>query len=147
MSSDPDHIKLMEDVALHFLGPLNTNQSNSDRTKLRFGTNGSVSVDLTKGVWHDFENDEGGGAIDLIMREAGCIDQRAAYEWAESEGYWTNGKVNGAASSKSSLGPIVATYDYVDEQNTILFRLSATTNQRRIFASVGPTAMAVGSIM
>ena len=130
MSSDPDHIKLMEDVALHFLGPLNTKQSNNDRTKLRFGTNGSVSVDLTKGVWYDWENNIGGGAVDLIMRETGLSETRAAYEWAESEGYWTNGKINGAASDRSSLGPIVATYDYVDEQNTILYHLHDCLNRK-----------------
>jgi AAA domain len=127
MNSDPDHIRLMESVALHFLGQLNENQSNRDRTQLRFGTNGSISVDLTKGVWFDHENNEGGGAIDLIMRETGLRGAREAYEWAEQEGYWTNGK--------TSFGKIIATYDYTDEKNVLLFQVvrlePKTFRQRR----------------
>ena len=124
MSSDPDHIRLLESVALHLLGTPNEKQSNNDRTKLRFGTNGSISVDLTKGVWHDFENNEGGGATDLIMREMGLKDAREAYEWAEREGFWINGKAKNGSAGKASLGKIVATYDYTDENGVLLFQVT-----------------------
>ena len=51
----------------------------SKKHKLRFGTNGSKSVDLKKGVYYDHENREGGDAINLIMRELGIGDRNEAY--------------------------------------------------------------------
>ena len=59
--SDPDHVRLMEAVARHFFGEPNVRMSK--KHKLRFGTNGSKSVDLKKGVDYDHENREGGDAI------------------------------------------------------------------------------------
>jgi hypothetical protein len=38
----------------------------STDTELRFGSKGSISVDLTKGVWYDFEADGGGGLAGLL---------------------------------------------------------------------------------
>ena len=117
MSSDPDHIRLMECVAKHFLGEPNEKPSGQDRKDQRYGTHGSISVDLTKGVWHDFENNEGGGATDFIMREMGFHEAREAYDWAEREGYWINGKASSAS------GKIVAAYDYTDENGVLLFQV------------------------
>jgi len=41
------------------------NKALSHGSELRFGTHGSKSVDLAKGVWTDHETEEGGGFIDL----------------------------------------------------------------------------------
>ena len=35
---------------------------------LRFGTHGSLAVNLERGTWTDFETDESGGVIDLVKR-------------------------------------------------------------------------------
>ena len=52
----------METVARALLGE--PNKAMSKKTELRFGRQGSVSVDLSKGVFHDHENDaKGGGSI------------------------------------------------------------------------------------
>ena len=59
--------RIMPDVARHFWGEPNPRHSNGK--ELRWGTNGSRSVDLAKGVWHDHEANEGGGVIDLLKRE------------------------------------------------------------------------------
>ena len=40
------------------------------KTELRYGTKGSLSVRLDKGVWHDHENQTGGGVVDLIKRRS-----------------------------------------------------------------------------
>ena len=57
----------IETVARHFWGEpthsLSTDQS------LRFGANGSKVVELDKGVFFDFERDQGGGVADLIRLE------------------------------------------------------------------------------
>lgn len=59
----------MEDVARLLLGP--PNKSLSSKTELRFGNHGSLSVDLSKGIFHDFSEAKGGGVLDLIFRETG----------------------------------------------------------------------------
>ena len=60
-----DFPDLMEPVARRLLGE----PTSSTKDELRFGTKGSLSVDLKKGVWKSFETDEGGGCLDLIRRE------------------------------------------------------------------------------
>jgi hypothetical protein len=57
------------------------------KDELRFGTHGSLSVDLSKGVWRDHETDEGGGVLDLICRGIGAEkgDKAAAVNWLENE--------------------------------------------------------------
>lgn len=52
---------LMGPVALHLLGEPNAAMSKSN--ELRFGTHGSLSVDLNKGAWHDHEECVGGGLV------------------------------------------------------------------------------------
>ena len=53
----------------------------STRTELRWGTNGSFSVDLEKRVWHDHETKQGGGTKDLIKRHG-----YDPVEWVVREG-------------------------------------------------------------
>jgi hypothetical protein len=138
--SDPDHIRLLKAVASHFFGE--PNQRLSKKGELRFGTHGSLSVDLEKGVWYDHESNIGGGPLDLIRREAGVSEPREAYAWAEREGYWINGRArdfaNGAACGghRSKLrGEPTATYDYADEGGALLLQVvryaPKTFRQRR----------------
>ena len=60
----------------------------SRRTELRYGRHGSLSVDLTRGVWTDFEAGEGGGLLDLVMRERRC-NCASALRWLDEQG-WLN---------------------------------------------------------
>ena len=76
-----------------------------------------MSVNLDKGTWYSHEDGEGGGVIDLIMRQEGLNEARDAYEWAEKKGYWTNGH------ARQSSKTIVATYDYTDENGVLLFQV------------------------
>ena len=75
---------LIELVARALFGE--PNRAMSSRTELRFGTNGSLSVDLRKGVWKDFESDEGGGVLDLVQRGTGITEAREQFEWMEERG-------------------------------------------------------------
>lgn len=70
MSDSKKFRHLMVPVARHYWGPENHAQSN--RRQLRWGTNGSRSVSVEKGVWHDHENQEGGGVVDLLRKEEGA---------------------------------------------------------------------------
>jgi hypothetical protein len=64
-----DFAQYMEAVARDLLGAPNT--ALSTRTELRFGSRGSMSVRLDKGVWHDHEHGRSGGVLDLIKYKTG----------------------------------------------------------------------------
>lgn len=100
--------KVMEPVARHLLGEPNAALSKPD--ELRFGTHGSLAVDLVKGVWHSHESAEGGGVLDLIERETGIATRPEQMAWLETNGF----KVEKAQRVE------VAQYSYVDEHGVLL---------------------------
>ena len=122
--SDPDHVRLLQAVARHFFG--DPNRRLSKKGELRFGTHGSLSIDLQKGVWFDHEANEGGGPLDLIKRETSISEPREAYAWAEREGYWINGRARDSSTmlkhggQKKPRREPAATYDYTDEGGELL---------------------------
>ena len=70
MTERSDIAASMNAVARALLG--DPNRKMSSRDELRFGTKGSMSVDLGKGTWFDHEAGVGGGVLDLIRRERRC---------------------------------------------------------------------------
>jgi RecA-family ATPase len=74
---------LIKDVAVTLLGEPNKHLSNDDT--LRWGSRGSFKVDVPEGVWHDKEANQGGGVLDLLMRENHC-DRRGALAWLVEKG-------------------------------------------------------------
>ena len=100
---------LMYDVAVELLGEPRTSTGNGGT--LRWGTHGSLKSDLDGGVWHDKEANQGGGVIDLVMREMAC-DKSGALNWLES---------------KAHIPPTEARertfYDYRDETGAVLFKV------------------------
>ena len=103
---------IMPDVARQLWGE--PNRARSTRTELRWGSNGARSVDLTKGVWFDFEAKEGGGVLDLIKRERTADP----WEWLREHGY------DNDADRGSKRRKMVATYyDYTDESGALLFQV------------------------
>lgn len=60
------------------------NRQRSSKRGLRYGRRGSLKINLQgpkRGRWRDFETDEGGTPLDLIMRER-CCDLISAADWA-----------------------------------------------------------------
>ena len=51
----------------------------------RYGTNGSLSIDLHKNVYYDHEAGQGGGVLDLIVRDNGG-DYRDAVKFVDADG-------------------------------------------------------------
>jgi hypothetical protein len=105
-----DLIAILEPLARHFFGE--PNYAMSSKIELRFGSRGSLSIDLAKGVWHDHEDGKGGGVLDLIERHTGhqgadCI------RWLEDNGFL----------KRCTKPRIVKTYDYQDENGTLLFQV------------------------
>ena len=101
------HAAEMEELGRRLWGKPNT--VHSSRDDVRFGRNGSKSIDRTKATWFDHEANEGGGYIDL-------------YE-----------KVHGTRPGANSS--IAATYDYRDADSALLFqvvrKVPKTFRQRR----------------
>ena len=82
---------------------------NSTATELRYGSRGSLSIDLQKGTFFDHEANEGGGVLDLIRRETGDDP----VEWLRANDF----------DMKPPKGRIVATYDYQDKSGNLLFQV------------------------
>jgi hypothetical protein len=79
-----DFIALMEPVARKLLGEPNKALSKPGR-ELRWGTHGSLSVDLVKGTFYDHENTSGGGVLALIKLKTGCASDGEAIAWLQRE--------------------------------------------------------------
>ena len=118
---------LIEPVALAIWGK----PTERSKTELRFGSKGSVKVDLAKGTWFDFEADEGGGVLDALKKRLGGIHtDQEAFTWLEDHRLWDNGHArrrgNGTHETRKpprSRGELVATYPYVDESGALLFEV------------------------
>jgi len=110
---DNEFATLIGPVAIRLWG--SPNEKLSRQGELRWGSRGSRRVDLSKGTWYDFENNAGGGVLDLIVKETNCADKRAAHTWLV-ENRFVDAPANG-------LGCIVAEYNYTDEQGELLFQV------------------------
>jgi len=75
--------------------------------KYYYGSHGSLVVDVQKGVWHDFENNCGGGVIDLIMVKKG-VDKSGALDFLAGLRCIDPAKPNSRASDEAeSAGPLL----------------------------------------
>jgi hypothetical protein len=105
----------VETVARALLGEPNRHLSSKD--ELRFGNNGSVSVELNggkAGAWYDHEVKSGGGLLDLIRREKGCSIGEA-FAWLENE-FGIKDESNGAKYR------VTGTWVYRDRGGRPVFR-------------------------
>lgn len=121
--SDFDFGMLMPDVAKMLLGE--PNKHHSKGSELRYGTNGSLSIDLGKNTAFDHENSEGGGVLWLVAKLTGCGDD-GAVDWLKSNGFDIPDN-RAAAGSNQNAGPgrkeIVAAYDYLDINGDLVFQV------------------------
>jgi Protein of unknown function (DUF3987) len=82
--ADIDFAALAEPAARILLGE--PNHTLSSERELRYGTNGSLSINLRDGTYYDHEAKEGGGTLKFIQSQIGCADHRGALEWLEHHG-------------------------------------------------------------
>lgn len=132
MASSDFHVPI-EPVALRVLPEFvgEPNRALSSATELRFGKNGSLSVDLQKQTWHDHEDQTGGGVLDLLQAYRGYSKQEAV-EWLQDEGFLERrdkpeGK-NGAAAPKGKFAGFmddhpIATFQYFDAKNRLAYEV------------------------
>lgn len=78
----------IEPIARRILGEAigDPNKHLSSRTELRWGKHGSIAVDLDKNVWHDHEDQMGGGVLELLRAFKG-FDKAEAVGWLVDQGY------------------------------------------------------------
>ena len=100
----------MPAVARHLLG--DPNSALSSKRELRYGTNGSLAVDVAKGTFYDHENQNGGGVLALIERET-KLANGLAIQWLRDEL---------GIELEADSRQIVAEYDYTDETGKLLFQ-------------------------
>ncbi len=84
----------------------------SGPSELRFGTHGSLSVDLDKDTWFDHEAEEGGGVLALVSRHTGREDGK---QWLIEEGHLQPDAARSASPATE--------YNYADEHGEILFQV------------------------
>lgn len=113
-SAEIDYPKIAADVAQALLGKPNADLSSPG--ELRFGTHGSLSVDLRRAVWHDHENGTGGGLLDLIIYKTGGSTSTAK-QWLRERGFIP------AEHQAKDRSRIVAEYPYTDEAGKLLFQV------------------------
>ena len=124
----------MIDVARHMpaVAELLLGQPNpaySSDGEWRFGSRGSLAIDISAGRWFDHEHGTGGGVLDLINREKHC-GRAQAMAWLlenipdAAEEAAAEARPNGqAGKTKPPLGRIVAVYDYQSEHGELLFQV------------------------
>lgn len=131
-AGDTQYAILMRPVAYKLLGEPTSKAHGG--LELRYGSRGSLSIDLRKGAYFDHEVGQGGGVLDLVVRENGG-DRRDAIKWLTDNRMMVapatkgNGLVNETPNGRrdhdrsdaklngnaKSPRRIVDTYDYLDE--------------------------------
>ncbi|HEX5508946.1 MAG TPA: AAA family ATPase [Pseudolabrys sp.] len=115
----------MQGVARILLGEPNARMSS--KRELRFGANGSWSIDLEKGTAFSHEMNQGGGVLWLIEQLNGAKG-KDAFAWLKSNGFEIEDRpprLNGHAShdERWPKREIEKTYDYVDASGTLAFQV------------------------
>ena len=88
-----DYAPIAGAVARRLAGEENARLSSA--RELRFGTHGSLSVDLERGTFYDHEANQGGGVLALVCHMEPSIQTPAqAHQWLEQAGF-----LNGAKKS------------------------------------------------
>ena len=122
----PDLSCYIGEIARQLLGAPNKALSTQDQ--LRFGSNGSVAVEIAgpkQGQWYDHEDKIGGGPWEML-RIKGRLDNGQAEKWVRDNlGIETRPKTNEADSSQRQrlTRHVVKTYDYHDEKGALLFKV------------------------
>lgn len=112
---------IIGDVAEILLGKPNV--ALSKPSELRFGSHGSLAVNLDKGTWYSHEEGVGGGTLDLIAKEAGLISRADQLAWLKQQGLKEKTPVSRPENFKPPKPKITATYSYEDENGKLLLEV------------------------
>ena len=92
-TTENDYAALIGEVAQMLRGEPNAQLSKAH--ELRFGTHGSLSIDLDKGTFYDHESSTGGGVLDLVCYLNESIKTRGdAANWLKQQGLRTLNEIS-----------------------------------------------------
>jgi hypothetical protein len=109
----------IEAVARKILGDPNPHLST--KNQLRFGTNGSMSVEIAGekcGTWFDWEAKVGGGVLDLLRVKKG-LSNGAALEWLQGIGI----EISQPQTVTTGKWKFIADYHYCDANGAKSYRV------------------------
>ena len=89
-STHRDFVEIAPAVCERLLGE----PSSRSNREWRWRRKGSFRLKLDSGGWSDFESGEGGGVLDLVMREE-RLDKAGAVTWLETQGFLTSRQKTG----------------------------------------------------
>ncbi len=116
----------IETVAKHYWGEPKERRGHT----LRWGNRGSKEVDLRKGTWFDFENNEGGGVVDLVRQHEGA--QLAGIPDVLERKFGIPKQTQKSIQPAQFLSKV---YNYVDQQGELRYQVlrfePKTFRQRR----------------
>jgi AAA domain len=107
---------VMQPLATYFFG--SPNPALSSEYEWRYGSRGSLSIDLRKGTFFDHEISKGGGVLELVARETHLVGTERL-DWLTAKGFLFETVSSGSAPRPT----IVATYDYCDADRALLFQV------------------------
>jgi RecA-family ATPase len=113
-----DFARLMRPVALYLLG--RPNERLSSRETFRYGTHGSLAVEIAgdkAGTFFDHENCIGGGLLDLVRYKTGVVNG-AGIEWLRDHNFLPK-----RDNSKPPQRRQIAVYDYVTPKGDLSFQV------------------------
>ena len=130
---DLSYQELIEPVARALLGEPNERLSKPD--ELRFGTHGSVAVDLAKGTFYDHEANHGGGVLDLVrIKSDSAKTNKDAAQWVNER--------FGCTYPKNLISEDEKLKSKSHEKNAISFEpktpLSSTPSAPKYTQKIGP---------
>lgn len=121
---------MMNAVARELLGEPNDRLSDKQAGSLRFGSQGSIEVNIKEGWFADYEANVRGGVLELLAHKAG-LEHAGAFRWLEEKGIKQPSEDEG--KSRSTF------YDYHDENGAVLFRVERRQrNGQKTFLQHGP---------
>lgn len=144
-----DYVAYTAQIAQMVIGT--PNRGLSTRDQWRYGSNGSLSVEIAgpnRGTWFDHEHNRGGGLLDFLYIYAE-LETGEALDWLEKHFGQSSSPSPRQTFRQTFSDPapkpkVVARYDYVDEQGETLFiveRLEPKSFRQRTRDRIGKGAM------
>ena len=106
-----------------------------NQNEWRFGSKGSLSLDLNKDQFFDHEANVGGGVTDFVIHMGYAQDQSEAIEFLKKSGLIADA-INTATTKTTELRHHI----YTDEQGHVLRKATKFADGRWIQPSVSPVA-------
>jgi putative DNA primase/helicase len=115
-SNASEFARAMGPVARAILGE--PTEHNRAKGELRFGSRGSLSVNLGAGTWFDHEANAGGGVLDFVRLRIN-VDKAGALAWLQDHGHIEKS----APPKQKKQKKIIATYDYAGPDGGLLYQV------------------------